>query len=43
MYRKLICLVCFIIVFGFGGSVICGQENQIVNPEFDDGFASWGI
>jgi len=43
MYRKLICLVSFIFVFGLYGSIACGQENQIVNPEFDNGLASWGI
>lgn len=43
MYWKLICLVSFVLVFGLSGSVVLGQENQIVNPEFDDGLASWGI
>lgn len=43
MYWKLICLVSFVFVFGFSGSIVCGQENQIVNPEFDDGLSSWGI
>ena len=43
MYWKLICLVSFVLVFGFSGSIVDGQENQIVNPEFDDGLSSWGI
>jgi len=43
MYWKLICLVSFIFVFGLFGSIADGQENQIVNPEFDDGLSSWGI
>jgi hypothetical protein len=43
MYRKLICLVSFILVFGLCGSIVYGQENQIVNGEFDDGFDPWGI
>ena len=43
MYWKLICLVSFVLVFGFSGSIVFGQENQIVNPEFDDGLSSWGI
>ena len=43
MYWKLICLVSFIFVFGLCGSVVFGQENQIVNAEFDDGLTSWGI
>jgi len=43
MYWKLICLVSFLFVFGLCGSMVHGQENQVVNPEFDDGLASWGI
>lgn len=43
MYWKLFCLISFIFVFGFSGSVIHGQENQIANPEFDEGLSSWGI
>jgi len=43
MYRQLICLVSILFVFGLCGSIVCGQENQIVNPEFDNGLASWGI
>ena len=43
MYLKLICLVSFVAVFGLCGSIVCGQGNQIVNPEFDDGLSSWGI
>jgi len=43
MYWKLICLLSFIFVFGFSGSIACGQENQIVNAEFDNGLTSWGI
>src|SRR4030042_1957467 len=43
MYWKLIYLVSFVFVFGLCGSVVFGQENQIVNPEFDDGLTSWGI
>jgi hypothetical protein len=43
MFRKLLYLVSFSLVFGFTGSVVCGQENQILNPEFDDGLTSWGI
>ena len=42
MYWKLICLVSFALVFGFSGSIACGQENQIINGEFDDGLNSWG-
>jgi hypothetical protein len=43
MYWKLICLVSFLLVLGFNGLIANGQENQIVNPEFDDGLSSWGI
>jgi len=43
MYRKLICLVSFLFVFGLYGSIVCGQENQIINGEFDDGFDPWGM
>ncbi|MHC4322915.1 MAG: PA14 domain-containing protein [Planctomycetota bacterium] len=43
MYWKLICLVSLALVIGFSGSMAYGQENQIVNPEFDDGLTSWGI
>ena len=43
MYWKLSWLVSFIFVFGLCGSVVFGQENQIVNAEFDDGLDSWGI
>jgi len=43
MCRKLICFISFILVFGFSGPVIYGQENQILNPEFDNGLTSWGI
>ena len=43
MYWKLICLVSFVLVFGFSGSIADGQENQVINPEFDDGLSSWGI
>jgi hypothetical protein len=43
MYRKLIYLVAFAVVFGLCGLSANGQENQILNPEFDDGLTSWGI
>ena len=43
MYWKLICLVSFALVFGFSGSIAYGQENQIVNGEFDDGLNAWGL
>ena len=41
MYWKLICLVSFALVFGFSGSIACGQDNQIINGEFDDDLNSW--
>ena len=43
MFRILISLVSFILVFGLCSSIAYGQENQILNPEFDDGLTSWGI
>jgi hypothetical protein len=43
MYCKSISLVSFVFVFSLFGSVVSGQENQILNPEFDDGLNSWGI
>jgi hypothetical protein len=43
MCWKLIYLISFVFVFGLCGSIVYGQENQIVNPEFDDGLTSWGI
>lgn len=39
MCWKLIFSVTF--VFGLCGSIACGQENQIINGEFDDGLNSW--
>ncbi len=42
MCKTVICLVSFIVAFGFLGSIASGQENQIVNPEFDDGLNAWG-
>jgi len=43
MFRKMIILVSFVLVFGLCGSIVSGQENQILNPEFDDGLNEWGI
>ncbi len=41
MCKNLICLVCFVFDFGLCGSMASGQENQIINGEFDDGLNSW--
>ncbi len=43
MFRKLIFLLSFVLFFGLSGSVAHGQENQIINGEFDDGLEPWGI
>jgi hypothetical protein len=43
MCRKLAFSLSLVFVFGLCGPVVCGQENQILNPEFDDGLTSWGI
>jgi hypothetical protein len=42
MCRKLIHLVSFILALGLCGSIASGQENQIINGEFDNGLLSWG-
>ena len=41
MSKTVICLVCFFVAFGFCGSIASGQENQIVNGEFDDDLNGW--
>jgi hypothetical protein len=41
MLRKRIGWVSVVFVFGFYGSMAAGQENQIVNGEFDDALTSW--
>jgi len=40
---KLALVACFTFVLGLCGSVAHGQENQIVNGEFDNGLDGWGI
>ncbi|MCH7558902.1 MAG: carbohydrate binding domain-containing protein, partial [Planctomycetes bacterium] len=42
MSKKLIYFVCFVFAFGLCGPIASGQENQIINGEFDDGLNSWG-
>jgi len=41
MYKTMICLVFFFVAFGFFGTIASGQENQIVNDEFDDDLNGW--
>ena len=41
MYKRMICLVSFVLAFGLCGSIAIGQENQIINGEFDNGLVSW--
>jgi len=43
MCRKLIYLFSFVLAFGFCGSIVSSQENQIINGEFDEDLESWGI
>ncbi|MHC4323392.1 MAG: PA14 domain-containing protein [Planctomycetota bacterium] len=43
MFKRVISLLSFIVVFGLCGSIASGQENQIVNSEFDDGLDSWNL
>ena len=42
MSKTAIGLVSFVVAFGLCGSIASGQQNQIVNGEFDDGLNSWG-
>ena len=43
MSKTVICLVSFIMAFGFCGLTASGQDNQIVNSEFDDGLNMWSL
>ncbi len=43
MFKRLIGLATVALVFGWGGSFALGQENLILNGEFDDALNSWGI
>jgi len=42
MSKRLIYLVPFVLAFGLCGSIAIGQENQILNGEFDNDLNSWG-
>jgi hypothetical protein len=42
MSKKMIYLVSFVLGLGMCVSIAGGQENQILNGEFDDGLNSWG-
>jgi len=41
MNKAMICLVFFFVAFGFCGRIASGQENQIINGEFDDDLNGW--
>jgi len=41
MCRRLICFASVVFILGLFGSIAGGQENQIVNGEFDDALNSW--
>ncbi|MHC4205361.1 MAG: LamG-like jellyroll fold domain-containing protein [Planctomycetota bacterium] len=41
MSKTMICLVCFFVAFGLCGTIASGQDNQIVNGEFDDDLNGW--
>jgi len=41
MFKKLIYLASFVLVLGLCGSIAGGQENQIINGEFDNALNSW--
>ena len=42
MSKKVICLISFVLACVLSGSISLGQENQIINGEFDNGLLSWG-
>jgi len=42
MSKRLVYLVFFVLAFGLCCSIAIGQENQILNGEFDNGLNSWG-
>ena len=42
MSKKVICLISFVLACALSGSISLGQENQIINGEFDNGLLSWG-
>ena len=41
MSKTMICLVCFFAAFGLCATIASGQDNQIVNGEFDDDLNGW--
>ena len=43
MSKTVIYLISFVVAFGFCGSIASGQDNQIVNSEFDDGPNMWSL
>jgi len=42
MNRGFVYLIVLGLLFAGSGPLVWGQENQIENPEFDDGLTSWG-
>lgn len=42
MRRKSISVMVTVLALGLTPMTVCAQENQIVNPEFDDGTDGWG-
>jgi len=42
MCKKLFILISFVLACVLSGSISLGQENQIINGEFDNGLISWG-
>jgi len=42
MSKRVICLVSLVLAYALSGSISQGQENQIINGEFDNGLISWG-
>ncbi len=43
MKRGIVYLISCVLVFGWSGSIVWGQANQLLNPEFDSGVTSWGL
>jgi len=43
MNKRICCLIIYVLISGLAASSAWSQENQILNPEFDDGLTDWGL
>ena len=43
MSRESIHLIAVALLCAGSGTLVWGQQNQIQNPEFDNGLTSWGL